>query len=38
MGATSLAKHAKIGRSTVYKLIKELEISSPNSEIPKLTT
>ncbi len=31
MGATKLAKHTKIGRSTVYKLLKEAGIKSPSN-------
>jgi DNA invertase Pin-like site-specific DNA recombinase len=38
MGATALAKHAGIGRSTIYKLLKEFKLANPNSnsESPKL--
>jgi len=35
MGATALAKHAKIGRSTIYKLLKENKLNTPST---KLTT
>ena len=40
MGATALAKQAKIGRSTIYKLLKEFNLISPslNSEATKSTT
>ena len=40
MGATALAKQAKIGRSTIYKLLKEFKLtaSSPNTKTAQLTT
>lgn len=38
MGATALAKQAKIGRSTIYKLLKESKPTSPNTETAKSTT
>lgn len=38
MGATALAKHAKIGRSTVYKLLKESPKINSNSDTTKTTT
>lgn len=40
MGATALSKHAKIGRSTIYKLLKEFELTgpNPNAENTKLIT
>lgn len=40
MGATALAKQAKIGRSTIYKLLKEFNLTSANlnSEAAKSTS
>lgn len=38
MGATALAKHAKICRSTVYKLLKESPKINSNSDTTKTTT
>jgi DNA invertase Pin-like site-specific DNA recombinase len=38
MGATALAKHANIGRSTVYKLLKDAQKTSSSLDTTKTTT
>lgn len=37
MGATALAKHAKIGRSTIYKLLKENKLNTPSTKLTAYT-